>query len=83
MTLWQFPIFFTPNDDGFNDTWGIKTNKNIRIDIFDRFGKLLSQLQKNEKWDGTFDSQLLPANDYWFVIYYENKMFKGHFALKR
>ena len=83
LTLWQFPRFFTPNGDGFNDTWSIKTNKKIRVDIFDRFGKLLSQLQKNEKWDGTFDSQLLPANDYWFVIYYENKMFKGHFALKR
>lgn len=83
ITVWQFKPFFTPNGDGFNDTWGIKTNKKIKVAIFDRFGKLIIQLENNEKWDGTFNSQLLPANDYWFVIYYDNKMYRGHFSLKR
>ncbi len=84
VTLWQYPRFFTPNNDGFNDTWGINTNKNIKIDIFDRFGKLIKQIKTGESWNGSFKSQLLPANDYWFVIdYNENITFRGHFALKR
>ncbi|MBC7641236.1 MAG: T9SS type B sorting domain-containing protein, partial [Flavobacterium sp.] len=84
ITLWQFPRFFTPNNDGFNDSCTIKTQKKIKIDIFDRFGKLLQQLQTGDSWNGTINSQILPASDYWFVVYYdENKIFRGHFALKR
>lgn len=84
ITLWQYPIFFTPNNDGFNDTWSIRTQKKIRIDIFDRFGKLIKQMQTGQSWNGTYNSQLLPSTDYWFVVYYdENKTFKSHFALKR
>jgi gliding motility-associated-like protein len=83
ITLWNYPRFFTPNGDGFNDTWGIRTQKPISIDIFDRYGKLLKQLKTSNRWDGTFNGQLLPINDYWFVIYYNDKMFKSHFALKR
>jgi gliding motility-associated-like protein len=84
ITLWQYPRFFTPNNDGYNDSWGIKTQQKITVDIFDRYGKLLKQLQTNERWNGTFNSQLLVADDYWFVLYYaENKVFKGHFSLKR
>jgi gliding motility-associated-like protein len=84
ITLWQYPRFFTPNNDSYNDTWGIKTQKMIRIDVFDRFGKLIKQLKNSERWDGTFNSQPLPADDYWFVLFYdEGKIFKGHFSLKR
>jgi gliding motility-associated-like protein len=84
ITIWNYPRFFTPNGDGFNDTWGIKTQQQIAIDIFDRYGKLLRQLRSGNFWDGTFDSQFLPATDYWFVLYYaQNKVFKSHFSLKR
>lgn len=84
ITLWQYPRFFTPNNDSYNDTWGIRSDKKIRVDIFDRFGKLLKQLQTNERWNGTFNSQSLPADDYWFVLTYsEGKIFRGHFSLKR
>ena len=84
ITVWQYPKFFTPNNDVVNDFWLVKTNKKIRIDIFDRFGKLIKELKKNEFWDGTFNNINLAANDYWFVIYYdENKIYKSHFALKR
>ena len=83
-TIWQYPRFFTPNNDGFNDFWKIKSNKTIIIDIFDRYGKLIKQLKTNDSWDGTFNNAALPATDYWFVVYYnENKTFKSHFALKR
>ena len=47
-------------------------------------GKLIKSLKSGERWNGTFNSQPLPADDYWFVLNYESgKIFKGHFSLKR
>lgn len=83
VTIWQYPRFFTPNGDGYNDTWGINTQQNISIEIFDRYGKVIKQLHKNESWDGTYNSRIVPSTDYWFVLYYNNKTFKSHFSLKR
>ncbi len=84
------PKFFTPNDDGFNDTWnvqGLTTTKNYNttIYIFDRYGKLLKELSPISKgWDGTFNGEPLPTDDYWYTIYFEDgRTSKGHFTLKR
>ena len=84
------PKFFTPNADGFNDTWnvlGLTTTKNYNtsIYIFDRYGKLLKELSPISKgWDGTFNGQPLPSDDYWYTIYFEDgRTAKGHFTLKR
>ncbi len=84
----NYPKFFTPNGDGINDLWvisNIKTKPNTTISIFDRLGKLLSQLNVNSSgWNGTFNGQNLPAGDYWFVLtLFNNKTIKSHFALKR
>ncbi|WP_396164824.1 choice-of-anchor L domain-containing protein [Flavobacterium sp.] len=86
----SYPKFFTPNGDSFNDIWQIKNLdkkglENSKIYIFDRFGKLIKEINKtNTSWDGTFDNQKLPASDYWFVIEVSNgKIIKGHFSLKR
>lgn len=86
--LLMYPKFFTPNGDGFNDTWKIKFSKNepnMKIKIFDRYGKLLKQLSSlSEGWDGTYLGEPVPSNDYWFVVIRENgKELKGHFTLKR
>jgi gliding motility-associated-like protein len=85
-----YPKFFTPNGDSFNDVWQIKNLdkkglENSKIYIFDRFGKLIKELNKiNSIWDGTFDNQMLPSTDYWFIIEVSNgKKIKGHFSLKR
>ena len=45
----EAPLFFTPNADGYNDFWSFKgmnsfIYKNSVIYIFDRYGKLLKQL---------------------------------------
>jgi gliding motility-associated-like protein len=86
----SYPKFFTPNGDAFNDIWHIKNLdkkglENSKIYIFDRFGKLIKEINKtNTSWDGTFDNQKLPSTDYWFVIEVSNgKIIKGHFSLKR
>lgn len=84
------PKFFTPNQDGSNDYWNIKgvnhmSNAKTNIQIFDRFGKLLKQISPLDiGWDGTYNNMKMPATDYWYVIKLEdNRIFKGHFALKR
>ncbi|WP_179336317.1 T9SS type B sorting domain-containing protein, partial [Winogradskyella costae] len=41
----DYPLFFTPNGDGNNETWNIeRIGSNAKIYIFDRYGKLLKQL---------------------------------------
>ncbi|MDP5097191.1 MAG: T9SS type B sorting domain-containing protein, partial [Flavobacterium sp.] len=86
----DYPKYFTPNGDGYNDTWFIdnldKRNlENSIISIFDRYGKLLKQINgSGEGWNGTFNETNLPSTDYWFEIKLTNeKIIKGHFSLKR
>lgn len=87
----DYPKFFTPNSDGFNDYWNLENTycgKITAIFIFDRFGRFLTQIDpKGLGWDGFFNGKELPSTDYWFrVDYIENdeaKQFKGHFAMKR
>jgi gliding motility-associated-like protein len=82
------PKFFTPNGDGFNEVWNINNLNptiNLKVNIFDRYGKLLSQFNpKNKGWDGNFNGQTLPATDYWYSVEFENgRVVKGHFSLLR
>jgi len=88
----NYPKFFTPNGDGFHDTWNIthlaSTNPNAPIFIFDRYGKLIKEITPStDGWNGMYNGQPLPATDYWFTVdYFEkgtSKTFKSHFALKR
>jgi gliding motility-associated-like protein len=84
----DYPRFFTPNNDGYNDTWKIKNLDVLpksTIVVFDRYGKLLNQLGSNTiGWNGTYNGKELPADDYWFIITFEDgKIIKGHFSLKR
>ncbi len=73
-SLIDYPDFFTPNDDGYNDTWnifGLEDQPNAKIYIFDRYGKLLKQLRPDgEGWDGTYNGKAMPSNDYWFRVEY-------------
>ncbi len=89
-----FPKFFTPNGDGFNDTWNIKGlsneyTQNSTVYIFDRYGKLLKQLNPNEAgWNGLFNGEKLRSSDYWFVVELYNvngtmTTYRGHFSLVR
>ncbi len=89
--VYGYPKFFTPNNDGFNDTWNVAADDslpNLRIFIFDRYGKLLKQLNPTGAgWDGIFNGELLPSTDYWFRLEYEldgsSREVTGHFSLKR
>lgn len=79
--------FFTPNNDGINDTWqikGIATSGNL-LHIFDKYGKLLSKINVADKgWDGHYNGKPMPADDYWFRVVLKNgQEFTGHFSLVR
>jgi gliding motility-associated-like protein len=87
----DYPRFFTPNADGYNDTWNINDlylQKNSKIYIYDRYGKLLKQIFPFQSgWDGKYNNNDMFSDDYWFVVEFEYnntmKLFKSHFTLKR
>ena len=89
----DFPKYFTPNGDGYHDTWniiGISNQLNAKIQIFDRYGKLLKEIRPSgDGWDGTYNGARLPSSDYWFVLSYNEPvtgaptLLNAHFSLKR
>lgn len=88
VTVIDYPKFFTPNSDGHNDFWQINAiNKfpNSKILIFDRYGKLLTELSSNDSgWNGIYNGKEMPSDDYWFRANFNKEVvFSGHFALKR
>ncbi len=88
VTIIDYPKYFTPNGDGVNDTWqikGIMGYPNAEIFIYDRYGKLLKQINPNGSgWDGAFNGEKMLSSDYWFTVKLDDKNeFNGHFSLKR
>jgi gliding motility-associated-like protein len=90
ISILGIPKYFTPNADGFHDTWNVLgVSSHFHPDtstmIFDRYGKLIKQIgAAGTGWDGTFNGQPLPSDDYWYVVTFDNgQTVKGHFALKR
>lgn len=90
ISIVTYPRFFTPNGDNMNDHWkldgvsdGFRPESSIQI--YDRFGTLLVQLDPiSSGWDGTFNGRQLLESDYWFSVKLEGgKMLRGHFTLKR
>lgn len=85
----NIPSFFTPNNDGNNDSWEIHSLAKYpkgEIRIFDRQGKLISLLNKsNPRWDGTYNNKPVYETDYWYVFKMDENSpeQKGHFSLLR
>ncbi|WP_324025441.1 T9SS type B sorting domain-containing protein [Maribacter sp. BPC-D8] len=85
------PKFFTPNNDSYYDVWDtskLSGTGDIGIFIYDRYGKLLKQLDpntSNSSWDGMYNGNQMPSNDYWFkyLNYDTGIRLSGHFSLKR
>lgn len=85
-----FPKFFTPNNDDANDFWQVygiteQFQANSTIYIFDRYGKLLKELDPlSPGWDGNYNGEKMPTSDYWFKVTLEDgRVFTNHFTLKR
>lgn len=84
---YYIPKYFTPNNDGTHDFWQVLDNTNtiVSINIFNKQGKLLKFLPpSSEGWNGVFNGQLMPTDDYWYIIKLKSgEQLRGHFTLKR
>ena len=88
-----FQRHFTPNGDGYNDTWNVLGINNsyytvVKVQIFNRFGKLIKEItdKKSTGWDGVYNGSTLPSNDYWYNAKLINvngqvREKNGHFSL--
>ncbi|WP_405412312.1 T9SS type B sorting domain-containing protein [Maribacter sp. Asnod1-A12] len=86
VSIIDYPKFFTPNNDGYNDYWNIEglIRSPFNLTIFDRYGKLIKHINNlNNSWDGTFNNQPMPSSDYWFKFTANKTIKTGHFSLKR
>jgi gliding motility-associated-like protein len=68
------PNTISPNEDGYNDTWVIRSIQNYptaNVDVYDRWGQRVfhSVGYGNEKvWDGTLLGARLPEGVYYYYI---------------
>ena len=63
----------TPNGDGLNDFLDysdLRVKKEVKILIFDRFGKKIFSNENSTSyiWDGTENGRQLPSGSYWYVL---------------
>lgn len=83
----DFPSFFTPNGDGYHDIWIPNNPTRGKVEviyIFDRYGKLLTELSKGKGWDGKVKGRPLPSDDYWFLAKMNDLSdYHGNFSLIR
>lgn len=63
---------FTPNGDQVNDTWVIDNMAlypDLSLTIFNKWGNLVfEQKGTYSPWDGTYDTNELPAGTYYYII---------------
>jgi gliding motility-associated-like protein len=85
----ELPNFFTPNGDNENDFWSPGNREffpNIEVIIYDRYGRVVAELDQVSKWDGLYKGKELPTGDYWYVVNQNDKRetrYVGHFTLYR
>lgn len=86
---------FTPDGDNNFDFWTVQGINNsfytsVKINIFDRFGKLLktADLKTDNGWNGISNGKMMPSNDYWYNLVLidingNTRKEVGHFSLLR
>lgn len=85
---------FTPNEDGFNDTWrvnNIEFYPKNKVYIFDRWGQRVfykEGYKNNEGWDAKYLATNMPVSTYYYVIELEfekqeKEVFKGPVSILR
>ena len=89
-TCFKIPNAFSPNGDYINDTWeilGIDQFPLARVQIFDRWGKLLLDKKNYQSdWDGTIDGNELEMGSYMYIVNLNSpkaSVFKGIVSIKR
>ena len=74
---------FTPNNDGYNDTWHIPHaadyGNKIKVEIFNRWGERVFYSKGygvTEEWDGKFKGKDLPIGTYYYIIKIEDSKYE-------
>lgn len=67
------PNTFTPNGDGFNQTWRVHfqgiDDHSFELMIFDRWGEMvLHSFDEEQGWDGSYKGQIVQGGTYSYVI---------------
>lgn len=66
------PNTFTPNGDGYNDTWyipGLLSYTNCIVNVYNRYGAIMYRsVGYQHPWDGTNNGKTVPAGAYYYVI---------------
>ncbi|WP_299586027.1 gliding motility-associated C-terminal domain-containing protein [Mucilaginibacter sp.] len=66
------PNTFTPNGDGYNDTWyivGLLPYANCTVSVFNRYGSIVYRsVGYQQPWDGTINGKPVPSGTYYYII---------------
>lgn len=66
-TQWMIPTVFTPNKDGFNDSFYVQITKPMEFEmmISDHAGNVVFQaIDSRAKWDGSYQNSPVPSGSY-------------------
>jgi len=70
------PNAFTPNNDGYNDSWkieGLEGDPNIMVRVYNRQGEMIfKSIGYQNPWNGTYNGKKLPVGIYYYVINAKN-----------
>jgi gliding motility-associated-like protein len=68
----NIPTAFTPDGDGTNDVWNIRSLadfSNCKVEVFNQWGSLVFRSTGyGTPWDGKYNGEPAPAGTYYFVI---------------
>ncbi|CAN5341713.1 hypothetical protein BH09BAC6_BH09BAC6_23100 [soil metagenome] len=71
------PNAFTPNGDGINDVWNIKSLSDYsqcNVFVYNRYGSLIYQSTGYSRpWDGLFNGTPVPVGTYYYIINLQNR----------
>lgn len=86
------PNYFTPNDDGYNDTWSIShldVYPDFELNVYNRWGQLVHYQHKEfTPWTGK-SLGIIPVADgaYYYILFYDvsnkEKFIKGSVSIVR
>jgi len=78
------PNGFSPNGDGYNDSWQIDYMymfPNCEVEVYNRWGEQLFYSKGyNTPWNGSYQGKQVPVGTYYYVIRLNDKKFPDHFA---
>lgn len=78
------PSGFSPNGDGYNETWQIDyiyMFPNCEVEVYNRWGEQLFYSKGyNTPWAGKYQGKDVPVGTYYYVIRLNDPKFPDHFA---